>query len=86
MAQTSFLAHFSLWGFVPNLVAAAVISWNVLENPKSLNGVILALSGGFLIDMFSGGIIGMWVALLCLTALAIKIIKTRYVRVSFFKS
>lgn len=83
--QTSFLAHFSLWGFMPNFVAFAVIGWNILENPKSFNGVILASSAGFFTDMFSGGFIGLWVAILCLTAVAIKFIKTKYVRVSFFK-
>ena len=81
--QTSFLAHFSFWGMVFNLVIIAVLLINLLEEKGNKLGLVCAFAGGFFLDVFSlsGGIFGLYVLVCFLTAFFIKFILKRYVQI-----
>lgn len=79
LCQTSFLAHFSAFNVIPNLVLIAVILINILESPKNYTGVFIAFAGGFFLDIFSSGFIGFYVLILVAAAFLIKIILRNYV-------
>jgi len=81
--QTSFLVHFRILGYVPNLVLFFVVIWNFLENEKNSTGVFVSLVGGFFLDIFSNHFIGFNILILVLVSLAIKLILKKYVGFSF---
>lgn len=54
--QASFLPHFELLGSVPNLMLVFIISWCILKNYR--NGLLGAVLGGFLLDLFSSTFFG----------------------------
>ncbi len=81
--QTSFLVHFKILGYVPNLVLFFVIIWNLLENRKNPAGVFVSLIGGFFLDVFSNHFIGFNILILVLVSLAIKLTFKKYVGLSF---
>lgn len=83
--QTSFLAHFGIWRYLPNLVILFVIFFNLFENQQDKNGLIIAGVSGFLLDIFSASAIGFYTAILVMTSLAIKIIVKKYLYLKFFK-
>jgi len=83
--QTSFLAHFSIFGFVPNLIFIIVILWNFFEKPKKTLGIFSALIGGFFLDVFSSRPIGFYIFILGAMSLFIKLIIKRYVRIPFIE-
>jgi rod shape-determining protein MreD len=56
MLQTSALPSFSLGGIVPNLMLLVVVSWSVLRGYRA--ALPLALGGGLLLDLLSGGPFG----------------------------
>lgn len=82
LAQMSFLVHFFPAGLIPNLIVFAVLFFAVFEKPESYTSFGAALFGGLLIDIFSGGIIGLWPALLLGATFLIKIVLENYVRIS----
>jgi len=80
LLQTSFLVSFSARGFVLNLVLIAVILINMLENPREMTGIFLAVSGGLFLDIFSERFFGFWIAILLLSAIFLKFVLKEYVR------
>lgn len=81
--QTSFLSHFNIHGYEPNLILTAVILLSILERQKNFYSFWLASWGGFFLDIFSNDFIGFHIIILFLTSFFIKIILKKYVRVSF---
>lgn len=82
LLQMSFFVHLFPNGFIPNLIIFAVIALSIFESQDSLASFVAALSGGFLMDIFSEGIIGFWPFVLVLVSLLIKQILQQYVRIS----
>lgn len=81
--QVSFLAHFPIFGIVPNFVVAAVVFLNLFQRPEDYSGLWAGLIAGFFLDIFSAGFIGFY-TLICLAAsLFVKLIFKKYVWVSF---
>lgn len=64
--QTSALPSFSLAGIVPNLMLLVVVSWSVLRGFRA--ALLLALGGGLLLDLLSGGPFGAATASLVLSS------------------
>lgn len=85
LLQTSFLIHFSIQGIVPNLILAAVILINLIEKTEQKSGIASAIIGGFFLDIFSSRPFGLDVLILLTTAIFIKIILRKYVRIPVFK-
>ncbi len=54
--QTSVLPTYSLGGVVPDLMLLVVVSWSVLRGSRA--ALPLALGGGLLLDLLSGGPFG----------------------------
>ena len=76
--QSSFLVHFNLGGFVPNLVLMAVIFLSFFEKPEDYSLVFgSALAGSFL-DLFSDKFLGFWVLMLLFISIALKLIFEKY--------
>jgi hypothetical protein len=86
--QTSFLVHFGISGFLPNVVLIAVIFVNLFSSsPK--DKIISALVGGFYLDVFSlnnaGGFFGFYFLVMLGLFLFLKIISEKYVRIPVIK-
>jgi rod shape-determining protein MreD len=79
LLQASFLVHFSLWGFFPNLILITVILLNIFNRDIKL-GVGAAVVGGFFLDVFSSNFFGFWILILLTAALFINFVLKRYVR------
>ncbi|MBI2643944.1 MAG: rod shape-determining protein MreD [Candidatus Wildermuthbacteria bacterium] len=82
--QASFLAHIPLWGMVPNILVVFILGIALRENVSSSNSIVCALFGGLLLDIFSERPLGIAALILLIAVLFIKIIRQRYVRLSFF--
>ena len=67
MLQTSALPSFSAGGIVPDLMLLVVVSWSVLRGFRA--GLPLALGGGLLLDLLSGGPFGAATISLALSSL-----------------
>lgn len=80
LLQTSFLAHFHIWGAVPNLVVIIVILINLFEKPQENSGIFSAVIGGFFLDIFSSHFIGFYILILVGLSLFIKFVFKKYVR------
>jgi rod shape-determining protein MreD len=80
LLQTSFLTYFSVGNFTPNLILISVILFNLFTS-KLNYGVIIALIGGFFLDIFSSNFIGLWSLILLLIAFLIKFFLKRYVQI-----
>ncbi len=85
LMQTSFLVHFRLWGYVPNLILIVVILLSIFNFHVKL-GVGAAFAGGFFLDIFSSHFIGFWILILLAVALFIKLVIQRYVRIPLIQS
>jgi len=72
LIQTAFL--FSL-----PLILILIILINLFENPRDFSGIFAGMIGGFFLDIFSSGIIGLQVVILVFLSLFIKLILKRYV-------
>lgn len=87
LIQASFLVHFSVRGFVLNLVFITVILINLLNLPRwqKLSSVIM---GGFFLDVFSLdnaiGFFGFYTLILVACYFLLKIVSEKYVRFSAF--
>ena len=78
LLQVSFLPHFPLWGWVPNLV---LISLVILASFASIKvGFEAALAGGFLLDIYSSLPFGFWIILSFMLFFAARYILKNYVR------
>jgi rod shape-determining protein MreD len=85
LLQTSFLVHFRVLGFIPNLIFILVIFWNFFEKSEDFLGVFNALIGGFFLDVFSDRIIGFNILILLALALFIKLVLKKHVRLPVIK-
>ena len=56
LVQTTVMPRFALWGAVPNLMLAVVVSWSLRRGARQTAGI--ALGGGLLLDLLSGGPFG----------------------------
>ena len=79
LLQTSFLVHFRMLGFVPNIIFIAVILINLFEKPKKYSGLYAGFIGGLFLDIFSSAFIGFYMLILIAVSLFIKIILRKYV-------
>ncbi|MCX6760378.1 MAG: rod shape-determining protein MreD [Candidatus Nealsonbacteria bacterium] len=86
LIQSSFLIHFNIYGFVPNLILISVFVLNLIESPEKKSGLFFAAFGGFLVDVFSNRLIGLNLSLYLILAFIIKYLLRNYVRVSFGKN
>jgi rod shape-determining protein MreD len=80
LLQMSFLVHIFPNGFIVNFIVLSVIVLVIFEQPGSYTGFVAALFGGLLMDIFSGGIIGVWAGILLGSSVIIKLLLERYVR------
>lgn len=79
LLQTSFLVHFRIFGFIPNLILIFVIFYSLLESPKKHSGILAGFVGGFFMDIFSSGFIGFYVLILLAVSIFIKLVLRKYV-------
>ena len=83
LLQTSLFLNFSLAGFLPNFVLLAVIFVN-LFCLTSGEKMVVALIGGFYLDVFSletkGGFFGFYLLISLGIFIVLKIISEKYVR------
>jgi len=82
LLQMSFFVHIFPIGLIPNLIILTVIFLSIFEKNESIASFSAALFGGFLIDIFSEGIIGFWPFVLVLISMLIKQALHNYVRIS----
>lgn len=80
LLQMSFFVHLFPSGLIPNFVMLGVLLISIFERAESEVSLGAALFGGFLVDIFSDGIIGFWASVLLLAALLVKIVLKDYVR------
>ena len=80
LLQMSFFVHFFPAGLIPNFIILAVLFLTLFEHAESSVSLSAALFGGFLIDIFSGGTIGLWATILFLMSMFTKIALEDYVR------
>jgi len=85
LLQMSFFVHLFPQGLIPNFVVFAVVAAALFEKPESYASFAAALFGGLLLNVFSGGIIGVWSALLLLLTFGIKVVLENYVRIPIFQ-
>lgn len=85
LVQSSFLVHFKIFGWTPNIILIAVIFWSIIENPKKYYVLWISLIGGFFLDVFSVRFFGFNMLLLFFVSLFFKFIFKNYVRIPFFE-
>lgn len=85
LLQTSFTVFLNFYGFTLNLILISVILINIFESSEGKIGFISAFIGGFLLDIWSSHIFGFWIFLCFLTAIFIKLIIKKYVRIPEIK-
>jgi len=73
--QTSFLVHYGIKGGLLNLVLISIILFNFFEKKESKLGFIVAVTGGFYLDIFSPYFPGLFTLLGIATACLIKLLK-----------
>ncbi len=83
--QTSFFVHFAIFGITPNIVAFAVILWNIFEKKERTVGYFIAITAGLFLDIFSNGFIGINIVILVVMAALIKLLVKKYVKIPFFE-
>jgi len=83
LLQTSLFLHLNFLKLVPNAAIILAITVNVLENPKKRFGIYFSLLAGFLLDIFSSHLIGLYMVILLVISLLLKFIFKRYVRIPF---
>jgi len=83
--QTSFLTHFKLCRYLPNLAIIFVVFFNFFERQEEKNGLIIAGACGFLLDIFSGKPLGFYTAILLIACLIIKVFVKKYLYLKLSK-
>ncbi len=81
LLQASFFPGLGLSGPIFNFILIFILLSNLLENPRKYNGITSAFLGGFFLDIFSENPIGFNVVILSISAILIKIILRKYVRI-----
>ncbi len=79
LLQVSFFPHFSVW-YLLNFVLISVLLINFFESQEKKLGLLAAFLGGFFLDIFSQFFLGFWVIILLITAVFIKLVLRKYVR------
>lgn len=80
LLQTAVLFNFPL-------VIIAVVLINVFYNKESFSaGIASAFIGGFFLDIFSSGTLGIWTLILVASSCCFQLIFKKYVRTSLFKT
>ena len=80
LLQTSFLFNLPL-------VIIAVIIINISYKGADFDiGTASAFIGGFFLDVFSSGLLGIWVLILLAAAFIIQLVSKKYVRATLFKT
>lgn len=80
MIQMSLYVHILPAGPALNSILIAVVLIAIFESSRASTGFVAAITGGFLLDMFSGGFIGIWTLSLLAISLIIKVVLEKYVR------
>lgn len=83
LLQSSFLIHFNIYGFVPNIILISVLLLNLFESPEKKSGLFFSALGGFLVDVFSNRPIGLNLLIYLALAFGTKYFLKNYVRISF---
>lgn len=81
--QTSFLAHFDVFGIVPNLIFIFTIALALLESASNKAGYATAFIGGLYTDIFSlrnFGFFGFYIISFYAAVFLIKFFLSNYVR------
>lgn len=78
LIQTSFLAHFSIFGVVLNFVLITVIIINFFTDNKWWL-LSSALFAGFLLDIFSANFIGFYILILLGISIFIQLVLKNYI-------
>lgn len=76
--QTSFLSHFPLFGIIPNLFLVCLLVFLVFWRRDSLEWLLPALLGGFVLDMSSPHFIGFWPLVLAGLGFLLQFLKQKY--------
>ncbi|MEA3292990.1 MAG: rod shape-determining protein MreD [Patescibacteria group bacterium] len=82
--QTSFLVHFNINGWTPNLILIILILTLFLEKPTNKNAIYVAIICGFFWDIFSETFIGFHILIGLFLVILIKIILKKYIRPIIF--
>ena len=88
LLQVSFLSHFSFWGFVPNYVLLFLIFINLFEDSDGKFGLMVALIGGFFMDVFSfhsDYFFGIYMLFFLLVYLVLRFLVRNYVKLPSIK-
>lgn len=81
--QTSLTAGFLVLGYSLNLAFIFIVLLNLFERQRAFAGIIIAFLAGLFLDIYSSWPIGFYFLILGLSAVAIKFIIRRYVRIPF---
>lgn len=84
LLQTSFMAHFTIQGFVIPIVMIAVFMLSVFARVSSA-GLLGVFIGGVLLDVFSQYFFGYWTVIAVLMFCVVSFIIHTYVRIPFLK-
>lgn len=80
MIQTSFLAHFQMFGFVPGLVILLWIACNIWLGWGSSEGLATSIFAGLFTDLFSSSFFGLWTGVFLVFSFGIQFMQRQYVR------
>ena len=83
--QASFLIHFKIFSFFPNLILISQILITIFEDPKENLALFSSIPAGFFWDIFSENPFGLGIGVLFTISLFIKIILKEYVRIPALK-
>ncbi len=88
LIQMSFLAHFNMFGLVPNFVLIAIIFINLCTSYQRGWGVVSAFAGGLFLDIFSissSGFFGLYTLISLSLAFFINFILKKHTQVPIAK-
>lgn len=85
LLQTGFAPHFRVFGLVPNLVLGAVVLLNLFEKQEEKFGLLAAVLGGFLMDIFSAHFFGFYAGSYLVIAVFLKYFVRQYVKLPAFR-
>lgn len=88
--QISFFVHFGIFKIIPNLIFIFIIIINLFEKPQNFFGFFSAFIGGFFLDVFSEGFVGIdffgfYILISMAIAIFIKFVLKKYVRIPFIQ-
>lgn len=69
MVQSTVAPHFAIYGLKVELVLLLVVAWSILRGPEE--GIVWAILGGFLLDLFSAIPFGVSATAMAVTALLV---------------